>query len=60
VSPGADLDACIVAGSVRLPAGFRAREAVIVPASVLCDRDAVAVRDGVAIFPLGPYNGTRG
>jgi mannose-1-phosphate guanylyltransferase len=54
------LDECVVAGPVRLPAGFQARRAVVVPASILRDDDRVSVRDGVAIFPLDPYNDARG
>jgi NDP-sugar pyrophosphorylase family protein len=46
------LEECIVAGAVTLPPGFRARSAVVVPASVVRREDRAEVRDGVAIFPI--------
>jgi NDP-sugar pyrophosphorylase family protein len=52
VGAGADLDQCIVAGPVAIPAGFTAAESVIVPASVLQPDDVADVRDGLAVFPL--------
>ena len=54
------LDQCIVAGPVRLPSGFRARDAVIVPAAVARDGDASSTVDDIAVFPIAPYNGSRG
>ena len=53
VGAQADLEDCVVAGAVVVPAGFRARRAVIVPAGVAGSNDTQArVRDGLAIFPL--------
>ena len=52
VAPGADLDDCIVAGAVDVPAGFRARSAVLVPAHLLHAQDRATVRDGIAVFDL--------
>jgi NDP-sugar pyrophosphorylase family protein len=52
VAAGADLDHCIVAGPVAVPAGFTAAESVIVPASVVEPGDRADVRDGLAVFPL--------
>jgi NDP-sugar pyrophosphorylase family protein len=54
------LDHCVVAGPVDLPAGFRAHDAVIVPAAVAREDDEISVVDGLALFPLAPYNGSRG
>lgn len=47
-----ELDGCIVAGAVRLATGFRGRDAVIVPASIVTDGDTASVQNGVALFPL--------
>ena len=55
-----ELDGCVVAGGVRLPPGFRCRDALIVPSALVTDTDVVDVRNGVAIFPLAPYNDLRG
>jgi NDP-sugar pyrophosphorylase family protein len=52
VAAGADLDQCIVAGPVAVPAGFTAAESVIVPASVLEPGDVADVHDDLAVFPL--------
>ncbi len=52
VAPDADLDNCIVAGNVQVPGGFRARDAVLVPASVARVDDPAEVRDGVAVFAI--------
>lgn len=52
VDPGADLEDCVVAGPVRVPARFRARSAVLVPEAVLKAGDRAAVRDGIAVFGL--------
>jgi mannose-1-phosphate guanylyltransferase len=52
VDAGAALDGCVVAGEVRLGADFRARRAVIIPATLARADDAVEIRDGVALFPL--------
>jgi NDP-sugar pyrophosphorylase family protein len=54
------LDGCVVAGPVRLPAGFRATDAVIVPAAVAGLNDAATIAGDIAVFPMGPYNGSRG
>ena len=47
-----ELDGCVVAGPVRLGAGFRSRDAVIVPTVLVTGGDRATVRDGVALFPL--------
>jgi NDP-sugar pyrophosphorylase family protein len=46
------LDSCIVAGAVELPAGFAARETVVVPEHVVRAGDDVPLQDGLALFPL--------
>jgi mannose-1-phosphate guanylyltransferase len=52
-SVGADakLDGCIVAGA-RLPAGFKARDAVLVPGGVVRAGDNATLAGEVAVFPL--------
>jgi hypothetical protein len=55
-----ELDGCVVAGGVRLPPGFRCRDALIVPSALVTGTDKADVRNGVAIFPLAPYNDLRG
>ncbi|MEO7189674.1 MAG: NDP-sugar synthase [Vicinamibacterales bacterium] len=52
---GADvqLDSCIVAGAVVLPAGFSAQSSVLVPASLVTDGDIVEIRGDVALFAIG-------
>ena len=45
------LDNCVIAG-VRLSAGFRASEAVLVPASLTKAGDAARIVGDVAVFPL--------
>lgn len=52
VAPDVELDECIVAGPVTLPAGFRARRSVLVPAAVLRPDEAVPTVGDVAVFPL--------
>ncbi|HVT49206.1 MAG TPA: NDP-sugar synthase [Vicinamibacterales bacterium] len=52
VGAGADLDQCVVAGPVVIPAGFTASQSVIVPASIVEAGDTVEIRDGLAMFPL--------
>jgi NDP-sugar pyrophosphorylase family protein len=52
VSSAAHLDGCIVAGGVRVPAGFRAEAAVLAPESVARASDHVRVQDGIAVFPI--------
>jgi NDP-sugar pyrophosphorylase family protein len=54
VDAGAQIANCIVAGDLRLAAGFAARDAVIVPAAIARPDDAVERRNGVAVFPMGP------
>jgi NDP-sugar pyrophosphorylase family protein len=53
IAPGALLDGCIVAGDVEVPAGFRARSSIIVPASILRPGDRADVRADLAVFPVG-------
>lgn len=50
VERGVDLEDCIVAGPVRLQTGFRARESVIVPASVARASDAADRYRDTAVF----------
>jgi NDP-sugar pyrophosphorylase family protein len=52
VAPGAELDECVLAGGVHVPAGFREHGAVLMPASVLRETDRVRTARGVAVFPL--------
>jgi NDP-sugar pyrophosphorylase family protein len=52
VDHGADLDECIVAGPVHVPAHFRARSAVLVPAGIVNAGDRAVVRDGIAVFEM--------
>jgi NDP-sugar pyrophosphorylase family protein len=53
VEPGALLDQCIVAGPVRVPAGFRAHTAIILPAAIARPGDRADIRGDLAVFPLG-------
>lgn len=52
VDAGAELVDCIVAGDVRVPAGFRARERVLMPAALARSADPAEIRDGIALFRL--------
>jgi mannose-1-phosphate guanylyltransferase len=52
IGPDAALHEVIVAGPVRLPRGFAAHEALVLPAAVVRAGETVEVRDGVAVFPL--------
>ena len=47
-----ELDECIVAGPVTLPAGFRARQSVLVPAALLRPDETIPTIGDVAVFPL--------
>jgi len=60
VPPDVTVEGCVVAGPVRLPAGFRARDAVIVPAAVARPDDAATIANDIAVFPIAPYNDPRG
>ena len=51
--PDVTFDDCVVAGPLRIPAGFRARSSVIVPASVVRSGDAADIRGSLAVFPIG-------
>jgi NDP-sugar pyrophosphorylase family protein len=51
IGPHASLDECIVT-NVAVPAGFRARCAVLVPSSVRQPTDAVPEHAGVLVFPI--------
>ena len=53
VDPGAVLDECILAGNIKVPAGFHARQAVLVPASVVKPGDRAEVWKEIAVFPMG-------
>jgi mannose-1-phosphate guanylyltransferase len=52
VAPDVELDECVVAGPVVLPAGFRARQSVLVPAALLGPDEAIPTIGDVAVFPL--------
>jgi len=52
VAEGADLDDCIVAGSIHVPSGFRARSSVLLPETLLRTGDRAVVRDGIAVFEM--------
>jgi NDP-sugar pyrophosphorylase family protein len=52
VDPDVRLQDCIVAGPVRLPAGFSAAHSVLMPASVVKPGEHVRIEGDVAIFPL--------
>lgn len=52
VGPGAELTDCIVAGAVHVPAGFRARDCVLLPAAVARAGDVVKIQGAVALFHL--------
>ena len=54
VGSGVELHACLAAGLDEIPAGFRATNALLMPASVVAAGDQVDVTDGVAVFPLPP------
>jgi NDP-sugar pyrophosphorylase family protein len=49
-----ELDHCIVAGIDEVPAGFRAANALLMPASAFGADDDVEVRDGIAVVPMPP------
>jgi NDP-sugar pyrophosphorylase family protein len=51
LGPNAAVDECVVAG-VDLPAGFTARRAVLVPASVVRPGESVTIVGDVAVFPF--------
>ena len=50
VDPSASVTRCII--TTNVPAGLVAVDAVLIPASIVGPADAVAERDGVAIFPF--------
>ena len=52
VSPDAVLEGCVVAGRVDVPSGFRARDRVIVPASIAGPEDEAEIVGELALFPL--------
>jgi NDP-sugar pyrophosphorylase family protein len=52
IGAGADLDECIVAGPVSVPAGFKARRTIIQPAATARAGEDAAIRDGMALFRL--------
>jgi NDP-sugar pyrophosphorylase family protein len=52
VDEQARLHECIVAGRVSVPAGFEARESVIVPAAIVRTGDTAEIRGEVAVFPF--------
>jgi NDP-sugar pyrophosphorylase family protein len=52
IGPHVDLDGCVVAGRVSIPARFSARAAVLVPESLALPTDDVERREGVAVFPM--------
>ncbi len=52
VDPAASLEHCIVAGGVTVPAGFQARQAVLVPPDIVRPGDTAEIRSGIAVFPF--------
>ncbi|HYN08091.1 MAG TPA: sugar phosphate nucleotidyltransferase [Vicinamibacterales bacterium] len=52
VAESATLEDCVVAGDVTVPAGFEARESVLVPAALVRPGDAAEIRRGVGVFPF--------
>jgi NDP-sugar pyrophosphorylase family protein len=52
VDPGSHLERCIVTTGVSVPPGFRATDAMLLPASFARDGDRCEIRDGIAIFPI--------
>jgi hypothetical protein len=52
VAPDVELDECVVAGPVILPAGFRARQSVLVPAALVEPDEKIPTIGDVAVFPL--------
>jgi NDP-sugar pyrophosphorylase family protein len=52
VAPDVQLEECIVAGPVTVPAGFSARRAVLLPAAVARSDEAAHVNGAVAVFPF--------
>jgi NDP-sugar pyrophosphorylase family protein len=52
IGAGVDLQDCIVAGPVTVPAGFQASRTMILPASLATPADSVTARDGMALFPI--------
>jgi NDP-sugar pyrophosphorylase family protein len=52
VGPGAELTDCIVAGAVNVPAGFRARDRLLIPGALARPDDSVEIKGDIAIFPL--------
>ena len=52
VDEGADLEDCVVAGPLHVPAHFHARSAVLVPEAVVKPGDRALVRDGIAVFEM--------
>jgi NDP-sugar pyrophosphorylase family protein len=54
VAADVDLVRTVVVGPIDVPAGFRAREAVLVPASVVRPGDVAEIAGGIAVFALEP------
>ncbi len=55
VSPHATVEDCIVAGNIHVPAGFRARSAVLGPAALVTAADTAAeIRAGISVFSMRP------
>jgi NDP-sugar pyrophosphorylase family protein len=52
LAPDVELDECVVAGMVTLPAGFSARQSVLVPAALLRPDETIPTVGDVAVFPL--------
>jgi NDP-sugar pyrophosphorylase family protein len=55
VPPDAVLEDCVVAGNVDVPSAFRARAAVLAPATLVRPDEQVETRDGIAVFPFTPW-----
>jgi NDP-sugar pyrophosphorylase family protein len=54
------LEDCVVAGGVHVPPGFTAREAVLVPASLVRAGDRAETREGIGVFPFPSGVATHG
>jgi NDP-sugar pyrophosphorylase family protein len=56
IGPDVELVDCLVIGDVHVPAGFRARSAVLAPPRIVETRDRAETRDGVAVFAMSDSN----
>jgi hypothetical protein len=55
VDPAAVLDRCIVAGPIHVPAGFEARDAILMPSALFAEGEShVRVEGALAVVPMTP------